>query len=166
MLVRMAGKTSFANTYLPATANRLVFVNADEIALELSDVNLSKPHRDLRAGRLMLQRIDALSNARVEFLIETTLASLAYAQRIPGWQRLGYVVVVIYLRLPNVETSILRVRRRVAAGGHDIPEPVIRRRFIKSLEYLDRHYKPIVDEWYVYESLEGGFKLAEAWDDT
>jgi predicted ABC-type ATPase len=51
----------------------------------------------------------------------------------------------------------------VAAGGHDIPEGVIRRRFAKSLNYLETRYKPIVDEWYVWDSLEGSFTLAEAW---
>jgi predicted ABC-type ATPase len=53
----------------------------------------------------------------------------------------------------------------VAAGGHDVPEPVIRQRFAKSVEYLESRYKPIVDEWYIWDSLEGEFRLAEAWDD-
>ena len=57
------------------------------------------------------------------------------------------------------------VRRRVAAGGHDIPDATIRERFSKSLNYLNELYKPIVDEWYIWNSLEGDFQLAEAWDD-
>jgi len=69
---------------------------------------------------------------------------------------------IIIIAGPN-EASIERVRRRVEAGGHDIPEDVIRRRFVKSLNYLDSRYKPIVDEWYVWDSLEGSFTLAEAW---
>jgi predicted ABC-type ATPase len=64
-----------------------------------------------------------------------------------------------------VESSIDRVRRRVAAGGHDVPEPCIRQRFAKSAEYLESRYKPIVDEWYIWDSLEGEFRLAETWDD-
>jgi predicted ABC-type ATPase len=74
-------------------------------------------------------------------------------------------VALIYLRLPNVEMSIGRVRRRVAAGGHSVPEHVIRQRFTKSAAYLESHYKPVVDEWYIWDSLEGRFELAEAWDD-
>jgi predicted ABC-type ATPase len=66
--------------------------------------------------------------------------------------------------LPNVGTSIDRVRKRVAAGGHSVPEYVIRQRFTKSAAYLESHYKPVVDEWYIWDSLEGGFELAEAWD--
>jgi predicted ABC-type ATPase len=113
----------------------------------------------------MLERIDELIAAEADLVLETTLASLTYAQKIPAWQRSGYHVALIYLRLPNPEQSIERVRRRVVAGGHGMPEEVIRRRFDKSLRYLENHYKPIVDEWEIWDSLEGDFRLAEAWDD-
>lgn len=145
-----AGKTSFANAYLPAAAEGLVFVNADEIAREIVYLNLPSGTLDFRAGRLMLQRIDAAVDGRQELMLETTLASLTYARKIPKWQQAGYSVALIYLRLANVDQSIERVRRRVEAGGHDIPERTIRTRFGKSLDYLERIYKPIVDEWYIW----------------
>ena len=160
-----AGKTSFANEYLPAAREGLVYLNADEIAREIANPTLTNVQLDLRAGREMLTRINSLVNSGIEFMFETTLASLSYARKIPGWQARGYTVALIYLRLPNVEMSIDRVRRRVAAGGHGVLETVIRQRFAKSATYLESHYKPIVDEWYVWDSLEGEFRLAEAWDD-
>ena len=98
-------------------------------------------------------------------MFETTLASLSYARKIPEWQQQGYHISLIYLRLPSVGASIARVQKRVAAGGHDIPEETIRRRFDRSLEYLETRYKPVVDEWYIWNSLEGDFQLVEAWDD-
>jgi len=55
-----------------------------------------------------------------------------------------------------------RVRRRVAAGGHDIPEEIIRRRFDKSALYFEKLYKSIVDRWYIWDSVEGDFVLAES----
>jgi predicted ABC-type ATPase len=160
-----AGKTSFANEYLPAAREGLVYLNADEIAREIADPALTKAQRDLRAGREMLMRIDTLVSSGTEFMFETTLASLSYAKKIPAWKASGYVVALIYLRLPSVEMSIERVRRRVAAGGHGIAEPVIRQRFAKSTAYLESHYKPAVDEWYIWDSLEGQFRLSQAWDD-
>lgn len=63
-----------------------------------------------------------------------------------------------------MQKSILRVERRVARGGHDIPEAAIRRRFQKSLDNLEYLYKPLVDEWYVWKSLEGEFAPVDAWD--
>jgi predicted ABC-type ATPase len=159
-----AGKTSFANQYPPAVREELIYLNADHIAREIAEPGLQQAHLDVRAGRQMLARIDAYVGAGIDFMFETTLASLTYAKKIPDWRARGYTVALIYLRLPNVEMSITRVRRRVADGGHGIPESVIRQRFAKSVAYLESHYKPVVDEWYIWDSLEGEFRLAEAWD--
>jgi predicted AAA+ superfamily ATPase len=38
------------------------------------------------------------------------------------------------------------------------------RRFEKSLLYFETIYKPIVDEWYIWESREGAFVLVDAWN--
>ena len=161
-----AGKTNFARQYLPVLERDMAFVNADEIAREMRAQGFSQAHADIRSGRAMLERIEQLIGIGADLTIETTLASLSYAQKIPAWRRLGYRVALIYLRLPNPERSVERVRRRVAAGGHGVPEEVIRQRFAKSVEYLETRYKPIVDEWYIVDSLEGGFELAEWWNDS
>ena len=156
-----AGKTSFATEYLVGSKAGWPFVNADEIVGELSA--LPAAQRDVRAARVMSERIANLVQSKRNFALETTLATLSYAQKIPRWQALGYSVGLIYLRLPSIARALARVRKRVEAGGHDIPEGVLRRRFHKGLEYLDRVYKPMVDEWYVFDSLEGEFREAEAW---
>jgi predicted ABC-type ATPase len=61
-----------------------------------------------------------------------------------------------------VAESIARVRKRVEAGGHDIPEQAIRRRFGKSLGYFETIYKAIVDTWYIWESRDGAFRLVDS----
>jgi predicted ABC-type ATPase len=38
--------------------------------------------------RLMLRRIDELVEVGADFAVETTLANLTYAQKIPGWRAL------------------------------------------------------------------------------
>lgn len=157
-----AGKTSFANQYL-RDEEGIAFVNADEIARSLAAESHPQAELDVRAGRFMLQQIDALTAASADFMFETTLSSLNYARRIPDWQARSYRVGLVYLRLPNVEASIQRVARRVADGGHAIPEEVIRRRFGRSLACLEG-YKDVVDEWYIFDSLEGDFTVVETWD--
>jgi predicted ABC-type ATPase len=160
-----AGKTTFANEYLLTLGGLLSFVNADEIAREAALSSMPSDLRDVRAGRAMLRTIDEFVGQRADFMVETTLATLTYARRISAWQSSGYSVVLLYLRLPSVDHSIARVRRRVEAGGHDIPEAIIRRRFTRSLLYLDRVYKPAVDEWYIWDSNEGNFTFAESWNE-
>lgn len=140
-----AGKRTFAREYLADEERRFEFVNADEIARTLGDENAPVPS-DVFAARLMLRRVDQLVEASADFAIETTLASLTYAQRIPTWRKLGYLVSLAYLRLESVDESIARVRKRVAAGGHGIAEDALRRRFRKSWTYFETIYRPIVDE--------------------
>jgi predicted ABC-type ATPase len=159
-----AGKTTFATEYLSLEDRDFEFVNADEIARGLTNPQTPPSVEGIRSGRMMLERIGELVDAGTDFAIETTLASLTYARKIPAWRRRGFVVSIVYLRLPTVVDSLARVRKRVEAGGHNIPEDTIRRRFDKSAVYLEQIYKPIVDEWYIWESREGGFTLTDSWD--
>jgi predicted ABC-type ATPase len=155
-----AGKTTFGDEYLSIEKREFEFVNADEIARGL-DAQRAQSRSDVLAARMMLRRVDELVQASANFVIETTLATRSYAQKIPVWREKGYTISLVYLRLGSVEESLARVRKRVAAGGHGIPEDAIRRRFGKSLGYLETVYKPIVDEWYIWESREGAFTLVE-----
>ena len=152
-----AGKTTFAKEYLSSFGARFEFVNADEIsrALALEIGNQGSP--DIRAAKAMLNRIDELVEATVDLAVETTLATLTYARKVPIWRDRGYDVSLIYLRLSSIEESLERVRRRVEAGGHHIPREVIELRFHKSLDYFETIYKPIVNRWFVRESREGRF---------
>lgn len=122
---------------------------------------LPAPKRDLAAGRLVLERLDALFARRVDVVLETTLATRSHARRIREWKTAGYRVELVYLRPPSAEFSIMRVARRVAQGGHGIPEDTLRRRFALSLDYLETVYKPLVDSWEVYASSDEGLELIE-----
>jgi len=157
-----AGKTSFAREYLSRDGLRFEFVNADEIARDLALEGGPLARSDIRAGRVMLKRIDDLIEQGLDLAIETTLATLTYAPKIIGWRAKGYNTVLVYLRLGSVAESLDRVRRRVEAGGHSIPPDVVARRFGKSNDYFERVYKPIVNQWYVWESREGTFVLTES----
>ena len=57
--------------------------------------------------------------------------------------------------------GIRRSVMRVAAGGHDVPEADVRRRFHRGLSLFEQVYKPLVDEWYHWYSDEGGLRLGQ-----
>ncbi len=64
-------------------------------------------------------------------------------------------VAVLYVGLESVELHLARVRSRVTAGGHDIPESKIRERYISSLRNLVK-LAPRLTELRVFDnSLEG-----------
>jgi predicted ABC-type ATPase len=145
-----AGKTTFAGEFLPNEAECPVFINADLIAAGLAPF---EPERAaFKAGRLMLAEIHAYANKAESFAFETTLSGRAYAGAIPKWQMRGYRVKLFFLRLDSPALAVARVRQRVRAGGHNVPEQIIRRRFKAGLHNLETLYKPLVDEWAVYDN--------------
>ena len=153
-----AGKTTFIGRVLKQRAGTFVFVNPDEVARDLPGTGAE---RDLAAGRRVLERLDALIAARADIVLETTLATRSHARRLRACRAAGYRIELIYLRLPDAEASIARVRRRVEHGGHGIPEATLRRRFPLSLDYLETVYKPLVDEWRVWSNGDDGLKLLD-----
>ena len=151
-----AGKTTFAREYLRDELS-FVFLNADEIARKSALSPNSQNHSDISAARQMLASIEECVSTNIDFAIETTLASLLYARKIPTWREQGYKVSLVYLRLQSSDDATARVAKRVAAGGHNIPADVIKRRFARSEEYFETIYKGVVDTWYLFESQEGAF---------
>ena len=145
-----AGKTTFAREYLPNEANCPIFVNADLIAAGLAP--FAPETASLKAGRLMLKEIKAYAEANRSFAFETTLSGKAYAAHITIWKKQGYHITMFFLSLPNAKFAIARVANRVAAGGHNIPEATIRRRFKSGLINFKTIYKPLADSWSLYDN--------------
>ena len=48
--------------------------------------------------------------------------------------------------------AVARVAARVQQGGHNIPEAVIRRRFLAGRTNFDQHYRQQVDTWMLYDN--------------
>jgi predicted ABC-type ATPase len=145
-----AGKTTFAREFLPQEAGCPTFINADLIAQGLSPFRPEAAAR--RAGRIMLEMIADCVRRAESFAIETTLSGRGYARMIPRWRDAGYRVVIFFLELPSEELAVQRVADRVAQGGHNIPEPVIRRRFTAGRDNFECLYKALADEWKHYDS--------------
>jgi predicted ABC-type ATPase len=147
-----AGKSTFARLFLPEYADCREFVNADLIAAGLSPFN--PEGRAIQAGRLMLERVEALARTRVDFGFETTLAGRGYTSLLRRLKDSGYRVHLFFLWLPSVEMALARVRDRVLAGGHSVPEEVVRRRFSRGLANLFQLYAPLLDSWLVFDNAE------------
>ena len=144
-----AGKTTFAREFLPNEADCPSFVNADLIAAGLSP--FAPELAAFKAGRLMLEAISSHVRRGESFAYETTLSGLTYTQMIPVWQEHGFLVMLIFLSLPNAEMALERVAARVLQGGHHVPETVVRRRYSAGVQNLDR-YKSLVDSWQLYDN--------------
>lgn len=147
-----AGKTTASYTVLPEILDCKEFVNADEIARGLSPFNPESVA--IEAGRLMLQRIEDLLAKDETFSIETTLATKSYISLVRRAQAKGYRVSVLFFWLKTPELAIQRVAERVQEGGHNIPEDVIRRRYVAGISNLFHLYMQKVDYWDIYDNSE------------
>ncbi len=155
-----AGKTSWAAKHLPATLNIREFVNADEIARGLSP--LDPDSSTVAAGRVMLDRLDALVKAGDNFAFETTCASHRHPRFLKGCRALGYQIMLIFLWLPSAEVALDRVARRVGQGGHRIPADVVIRRYSAGLRSMRHLYLPLADSAFIYDNSDGvGALIAE-----
>lgn len=147
-----AGKTTASYTVLPEILKCKEFVNADEIARGLSPFNPESVA--IEAGRLMLQRIEELLDKGETFSIETTLATKSYISLVHRAQAKGYRVSVLFFWLQTPELAIQRVAERVQNGGHNIPEDIVRRRYVAGISNLFRLYMLEVDYWDIYDNSE------------
>lgn len=147
-----AGKTTASMYILPDVLNCREFVNADAIAAALSPFNPESVA--FEAGRIMLNRVKQLLSEGVDFAFETTLATRSYVSLIKNAKKLGYRVTLLYFWLSSPEFAIERVATRVLKGGHNIPEDVIRRRYLRRLQNLVNLYAPCCDRWHLFDNTE------------
>ncbi|MBL7858084.1 MAG: zeta toxin family protein [Cyclobacteriaceae bacterium] len=145
-----AGKTTASFTVLPEILNCKEFVNADEIARGISPFQPETVA--FEAGRFMLTRIDELMEKGIDFAFETTLATRSYSSTIQKAKDIGYFISLVYFWLDSSELAISRVKERVASGGHNIPEHVVKRRYVRGLLNLFDLYIPSVDFWIAVDN--------------
>lgn len=145
-----AGKTTLAPFLLRDKLGVLEYVNADPIALGLSGFDPRSVA--LQSGRVMLNRLHDLAEQRKTFAFETTLAARSYLQWIERLRTNGYNFQLMFLWLRSADLAVERVRGRVRAGGHDVAEDVIRRRYAAGLRSFWDLYQPLADAWSVYDN--------------
>ncbi len=144
-----AGKTTAAYYLLPEVFKTVEFVNADEIAKGLSPFNAESVA--LQSAKIMLERLNYLINQNESIAFETTLSGLTYLQFINEAKLKGYEVIFFFVWLNSIELAKQRVAVRVAKGGHNIPNDVIERRYIKGLQNFGK-YVDKADAWYIYNN--------------
>lgn len=145
-----AGKTTFAREFLPKETDVVHFVNADLIAAGLSAL---KPEiAAVAAGRVFLAELDRLARSNVSFAFETTLSRRTYVARLKRWKTAGYSVEIAYLKIDSPALALKRIASRVKQGGHDVPREDVVRRFARSWANFEGIYRPLADQWSVYDN--------------
>ena len=152
-----SGKTTASYSVLPEMLECTQFVNSDEFAKSLAPFDPDSA--SVRAGRYMLMRINYLFERKEDFCIESTLATRSLLRMVREAKANGYTVTLISLWLNSPDLAVARVRDRVASGGHNTPEPIIRRRYFMGLKYFFDEYIPECDRWILADNSKSPFTV-------
>jgi predicted ABC-type ATPase len=83
--------------------------------------------------------------------IETVLSSAKFLPIVSAARRRRFRSRLVFVALPSVGLAIARVKARVSAGGHDVPEASIRSRWTRSHNNL-RRFAYRVDDLFVFSN--------------
>lgn len=149
--VNGAGKSSIGGAAIRAAGGE--YYNPDEAARALLAANPGLRQIEANAaawqqGRRLLERA---IDQHLDFAFETTLGGTSMPRLLAEAASRGIEVRVFYVGLAGADAHVERVRQRVRAGGHDIPEADIRRRYRHSLLNLV-HVLPALTELRVYDN--------------
>lgn len=117
------GKSLFTNT---TWFSGIEVVDPDAIA------HYEKAGDRARAAREALRRRRAAVAGGRSLLVETTLAGYGIFRLIDTARAAGYLIALHYMSVNSANQAVMRIRSRVEAGGHDVPEADVRRRFARS----------------------------------
>jgi predicted ABC-type ATPase len=133
--VNGAGKSSIGGALLRKRG--LNYFNPDEAARVILDAKgCSVEEANALAWREGKERLENAIRRRSSLAFETTLGGETISARLRAAALGGIEVRVWFVGLASAEQHIERVRARVVAGGHDIPEAKIRERWDASRRNL------------------------------
>ena len=132
--VNGAGKSSIGGHLLEQQG--LTGFNPDTFARELIAASgCDQSTANARAWEEGVRRLDEAIASGHNHAFETTLGGRTIAARIAAAAH-THDVMIWFCGLASPDLHVARVRARVAAGGHDIPEAKIRERYPQALQNL------------------------------
>ena len=120
------------------------YINADDIKRETgcSDLNAAIKAESLRETMLA---------DKTGFTFETVLSTECNLNLIKRAQDGGFFIRCIYILTADVSVNVVRVKSRVANGGHDVPEDKIRSRYTKALALIPKLIA-VCDVMHIYDN--------------
>ncbi len=140
-----SGKTTLAQiAYARAAGLPRRYINADSIA---EDLSMDAYRAAKQAETLRTEAIEA----GVSFVMETVMSTrdkIELMHRAKNW---GYRIHLEYITTQAPAINVERVRNRVLAGGHDVPEEKILSRYERSMGLLPEASR-IAEEAIIYDN--------------
>lgn len=129
--------TAYARTNPEGEARPFWIINPDALTLEIvSREGLTVGDANLEAVKRLEAWLEATVLVHRSLGVETVLSTSKYRRLVTLAKSRGYRINLFYVILDSPQRNVERVRRRFAAGGHDVPEQKIVDRYWRSLEQM------------------------------
>ena len=135
-----SGKSTFTKLLMPPVD----YINADEIKKNLKC-------SDIEAAQLAERQREEHVEEMKEFCFETVLSTERNIRLLERAKQRGYFIRCYYILTADPMINVLRVKARVEAGGHDVPEEKIISRYDKALNLVKDLVK-ICDVCHIYDN--------------
>lgn len=139
--VNGAGKTTLTGRFI---FRKTLIINPDVIA-KMYSCSI------IEAGKVAVSKRNELLSKKKNFAIETTLAGNSEIKFMQEAKKYGYIVKLVYLGVDGISLIRARIVSRVSAGGHNVSEEDILRRYNRSLNNLPIALK-IADKAYLIDN--------------
>lgn len=138
------GKSTIYTLLPPGEKNSLgKRINVDEIATGIG--HWQDIETQMRAGKMAVRALRDCLNDTQNFHQESTLAGQSIVKTVLTAKEKGFYICLWYVYVDNIDIAKQRVLARVTKGGHGIPEDVIERRGVATLNTLNK-IVPLCDE--------------------
>jgi predicted ABC-type ATPase len=112
-------------------------INPDLLAARLhSQEGLELSHANTEALNRIWTWLEASISAHQTVGVETVLSTDKYRRLVETAKARGFEFRLLYITLRSADLNVERVRKRVLAGGHNVPEEKIRQRRERSFQQL------------------------------
>ena len=135
-----SGKSTFTELLKPP----MDYINADEIKKNLKCT-------DLEAAQLAERQREEHLEQMSEFCFETVLSTERNIKLLQKARQRGYFIRCYYILTADPMINVLRVKSRVEAGGHDVPEDKVVTRYDKALNLVKDLVK-LCDVCHIYDN--------------
>ena len=146
-----AGKTTTYRGLRDTAFEGMPFINADLLLKQATGEN--DPRQAHIGQELAQQRLKQALSGSESFVFETVFSHDSKLELMKLAMGLGFRVEIYFIHVEYSSINIDRVRRRVEAGGHDVPIEKIRARIPRTLRLVKEALK-IADGFLIFDNTE------------
>lgn len=146
-----SGKSTIISTFLQDID--VIYLNADYCSRADSSIAMMPdgPEKSHRAQKVTEDQIRKTISEGRSLAWETVFSHESRFRIMEYAKKNGYSIHLIYITTIDPDINVERVRTRVRAGGHDVPEKKIRARYKRSVSFLPQMILT-ADEVIIYDN--------------